>query len=211
MPADWETQTIGTSVQGRDIVALHRPVDGDARVRVVVIGGIHGNEPVSPPIVRSLVDVPMPADIEVWLVPEMNPDGVEAGTRANANGVDLNRNFGWGWAAYDGGPAPFSEPESTAVADLIIRSEPHVAVWVHQPLDYISSIGSTPDSFEEAWAAGAGLPVRRDVTQHGGGESWTNFTGGYNSMLIEANGWDATPEMVAAHRNGFAALIALFG
>jgi hypothetical protein len=49
------------------------------------------------------------------------------------------------------------------------------------------------------------------VTQHGGGESWTNFTGGYQSMLIEADGWEATPEMVAANRNGFADLIAGFG
>lgn len=201
---------IGASVHGRDIVALHRPVES-SRVRVVVIGGIHGNEPVSPPIVRSLVDVPMPADVEVWLLPEMNPDGIAAGTRANANGRDLNRNFGWGWLPYDGGPAPFSEPETTAAADLVLRAQPHVVVWVHQPLSYVSSIGSTPDALEEAWSRGSGIPVRRDVTQHGGGESWTNFTAGFPSMLIEANGWEATPQMVAAHRNGFAELIALFG
>ena len=60
---------------GRDIVALHRPV-ADARRRVIVIGAVHGNEPADPPIVRALVDVPLADDIEVWLVPEMNVDGV---------------------------------------------------------------------------------------------------------------------------------------
>ena len=210
LPAGWVTQSIGTSVLGREITLLHRPVENE-RVRVVVIGAVHGNEPVDPPIVRALVDVPLPADVEVWLVPEMNPDGVAAGTRANANGVDLNRNFGWGWASYDGGPAPFSEPETTAVANLVLSVAPHMVVWVHQPLGYISSIGSTPDAFEEAWSRGSGVRVRRDVTQHGGGESWTNFTAGFPSMLIEADGWDATPEMVAAHRNGFAEMIAVFG
>ncbi|MCB1017450.1 MAG: hypothetical protein KDB10_20350, partial [Acidimicrobiales bacterium] len=77
LPAGWVTQSIGTSVLGREITLLHRPVENE-RVRVVVIGAVHGNEPVDPPIVRALVDVPLPADVEVWLVPEMNPDGVAA-------------------------------------------------------------------------------------------------------------------------------------
>jgi hypothetical protein len=203
-------ESIGTSVLGRDIVVLHRPVT-DARRRVVVIGAVHGNEPVDQPIVRALVDVPLAADVEVWLVPEMNVDGVAAGTRANANGVDLNRNFGWEWRAYDGGPAPFSEPETRAVAALVETVRPDVVVWVHQPLGYISSIGSTPDAYEQAWSRGSGTPVRPDVTQHGGGESWAAFVVGLPSMLIEADTWAATPEMVAAHRNGFAELIAALG
>jgi hypothetical protein len=210
LPAEWIVESIGTSVLGRDIVALHRPVV-DARRRVVVIGAVHGNEPVDPPIVRALVDVPLADDIEVWLVPEMNVDGVAGGTRANANGVDLNRNFDWEWRAYDGGPAPFSEPETRAVAALVETVRPDVVVWVHQPLGYISSIGPTPDAYEQAWSRGSGTRVRSDVTQHGGGESWAAFTVGVPSMLIEADTWAATPEMVAAHRNGFAELIRALG
>ncbi|MEZ5295073.1 MAG: hypothetical protein R2697_01985 [Ilumatobacteraceae bacterium] len=52
-------QSIGTSALGREITLLHRPVENE-RVRVVVIGAVHGNEPVDPPIVRALVDVPLP-------------------------------------------------------------------------------------------------------------------------------------------------------
>ena len=198
---------IGTSVLGRDITALRRPVANPRRV-VFVVGGVHGNEPVSPPVVRSLVEVWLPDDVEVWLVPELNPDGVAAGTRANANDVDLNRNFGWAWRPSDGGTAPFSEPEPRAVAGLIETLRPGLVVWVHQPLGYVSSVGATTDAFEQAWSRGSGVPIRRDVTQHGGGESWTAFTVGLPSMLVEVDGWQATPDNVAAHQNGFRELIA---
>src|SRR5690606_21117062 len=89
IPPDWIVEPIGTSVQGREIVVWSRRVDQPTRT-VVVVGAVHGNEPVSPPTVRALVEVAYPADMEVWLVPELNPDGVAAGTRWNANGVDLN-------------------------------------------------------------------------------------------------------------------------
>ena len=51
----WTTAVFGRSVQGRAIEALVRPVDAPRR-RVVVIGGLHGNEPVTPPAVRGLLE-----------------------------------------------------------------------------------------------------------------------------------------------------------
>lgn len=176
-----------------------------------MVGGVHGNEPVSPPVVRSLVDVEYPDDVAVWLVPVLNPDGSAGGTRSNATGVDLNRNFGWEWWPSDGGSAPFSEPESAAIVGLIGDLRPDVVVWVHQPLGYVSSIGSTPDAYEQAWSRGSGLPVRPDVTQHGGAESWTNLSAGIPSMLVEVDSWAATPELVAAQRNGFIELLSVVG
>ena len=210
LPADWESEVIGTSTQDRDIVTLVRPVDA-LRRRVLVVGGLHGNEPVSPPTVRSFVEATTDDDIEVWLVPEANPDGVRAGTRWNGNGVDLNRNFSWGWRADDGGEAPFSEPESQALSGLVERLEPDLVVWVHQPYGYASSIGDTDRALERAWAEASGVAVRSGVTQHGGGESWTNLEAGYPSMLIEIDSWAATPEVVAAHRAGFEAVLAALG
>ena len=201
---------IGASVQGRDIVAWVRPVETPRR-RVVVIGGLHGNEPVSPPTVRGLVEAALLPDVELWLVAQGNPDGVAAGMRCNANGVDLNRNFEWGWRADDGGPAPLSEPETRSLADLVDRLRPDLVVWVHQPYGYVSSIGPTSSALEEAWADGAGIPVRPDVSQHGGGESWTAFTAGVASMLIEIDSWSATADTVAAHRAGFEAALRALG
>ena len=206
MPADWTTEVIGSSSQGRDIVALVRPVDAPRR-RVLVIGGIHGNEPVTPPTVRALVETPHDPDVEVWLVPEANPDGVAAGTRWNANGVDLNRNFSWGWRSSDGGAGPLSEPETRALTTLVERLRPDVVVWVHQPYGYAGSIGDTDRALEQAWASASGVPVRSGVTQHGGGESWTNLVAGVPSMLIEIGSWAATPDIIAAHRAGYEAML----
>ena len=207
MPLGWETATLGRSVQGRQLEVFVRPADTPRR-RVLVIGGLHGNEPVTPPTVRGLLDADIPSDVEVWLVPVANPDGSAAGVRCNANGVDLNRNFSWGWRRGDGGPGPLSEPETQALASLVEQLRPDVVVWVHQPLGYVSAIGDTSSALEQAWAAAAGLPVRPDVTQHGGGESWSALVAGVPAMLIEIGGWEATPETVAAQRAGFQAMLA---
>lgn len=210
MPAGWTTTPIGWSVQGREITAYYRPVESPRR-RVLVIGGIHGNEPVTPPAVRGLLEASVADDVEVWLVPAANPDGSAAGLRCNANGVDLNRNFSWDWRPGDGGPAPLSEPEPQALTALIDHLRPDLVVWVHQPLGYVSSIGNTASTLEQAWSAASGLPIRADVTQHGGGETWTAFAAGLPSMLIEIGGWEATAEIVAAQRAGFEATLAALG
>ncbi len=198
---------VGSTADGTDIQALVRSVDGFRKL-VMVIGGIHGNEPVSPPTVRGLVVASIPADVEVWLIPELNPDGVAAGTRWNAADVDLNRNFDWDWRATDGGPFAFSEAEAKTVAGLINAFTPDLVVWVHQPYGYVSAIGDTDSIFEEAWAEASGLPVRPDVTQHGGGESWTAFVAERPSILVEIDSWEATPEIVATQRAGFEAVVA---
>ena len=102
-----------------------------------MIGGLHGNEPVTPPAVRGLLQAAIAPDVEVWLVPVANPDGSAAGLRCNANGVDLNRNFPWDWRPSDGGPAPLSEPETQALVTLVEQQHPDVVIWVHQPLGYV--------------------------------------------------------------------------
>ena len=85
----------GRTIWGRDVVA------DDAKLRVLVIGGIHGDEMSSSALVMhwiALANQP-PADIKMpvhWrFVPVLNPDGLFArpARRTNANGVDLNRNF----------------------------------------------------------------------------------------------------------------------
>ena len=132
---------IGRSVLGRPIMAL---VLGSNRAprKLLVVGCIHGNECAGLAIVSALERLPVPAGVQLWLVPEMNPDGTAADTRQNAHGVDLNRNFPYRWQpisdpTYYSGPRPLSEPESRAALNLILRLKPAVTIWYHQHEDLV--------------------------------------------------------------------------
>lgn len=147
----------GTPLLQRDVVSPN------ARLRVLVIGGIHGDEPSSTSLVlhwiRSAVETP--SNIHWRFVPLVNPDGMlkAAPTRTNANGVDLNRNFptpGWDkeathyWHKRTGkdprrfpGRTPLSEPESRWVHDEMARWKPDLIVSVHAPYGVLDFDGPT--------------------------------------------------------------------
>ncbi len=206
--AEWSPQTIGVSAQGRDIVALVRPAVEEARHRIMIVGSLHGNEITAFPIVRSMVTATVPQDVELWLIPDANPDGTLVGTRCNANGVDLNRNFDWEWDPADGGPAPMSEPETQVLAEMIFREQPDLVVWVHHALGYVAPIGPTEPEPARAWAGASGVPFRDDISQHGGSESWTAFVANVPSILLEVESRDLSPELIVNHQLGLDAMLA---
>src|SRR5919201_1919120 len=110
---------IGHSVEGRSIEVLHVPGPGP---RVLVVGCVHGNECAALPVVRALARARVRAREDLWLVPNLNPDGYARGTRGNAHGVDLNRSFPSG-----------REPETRVAVSLIRRLRPKITIWFHQP------------------------------------------------------------------------------
>jgi len=79
----------------------------------------------------------------IWVVSTMNPDGSVARRRTNARGVDLNRNFPYGWARgkrgsiYYPGPHRGSEPETRAVAVFLERLRPDLVVSLHQAFNSV--------------------------------------------------------------------------
>jgi hypothetical protein len=121
-PASARTVLLGRSWQGRPIRAVE--VGHASGTRVLVVGCIHGNETAGIAIADALEHV-APRDLDLWIVPDLNPDGVAAGTRQNAHGVDLNRNFPWRWrpmsGVYASGPRPLSEREARIAHALILR------------------------------------------------------------------------------------------
>lgn len=123
-------------------------------VRILMLGGIHGDELTSSSIVfkwMQCMRTPLAQEFEWNIVPAVNPDGLLAPkpTRLNANGVDLNRNFptpDWQkdasvyWIRVTGrdprrfpGHAPLSEPETRWINEEIMRFQPQVIVSVHAP------------------------------------------------------------------------------
>ena len=167
---------VGHSVKGRAIVAYER---GNRSAPVtLVVGVIHGNETAGLAVIKRLRTMPLPAGVHLWLVPELNPDGVAAGTRQNAHGVDLNRNWpvawkhnGVPWDGYYSGPRPMSEGENRAMRAFILRIRPALTIWYHQPLDLV--YGSDPHATVlRRYARLSGLPYRRLQAPPGAATRW---------------------------------------
>ena len=132
---------IGTTVLGRPIEAAWFSPPSYAKPRPVALlfGAIHGDEPVSQLMIERLADelIERPPGRETWIVPCVNVDGLLAGTRNNANDVDLNRNFAaksWGEQrrpGYRPGDEPEDQPETRALVALIERIGARRLVALH--------------------------------------------------------------------------------
>ncbi len=148
-PAVVEKRTIGLSVRGRPIRAWRLGEPG--KRPVVLISTMHGNEPHTRRILESLRDGRTIRGIDLWVIPTYNPDGLARGTRRNARGVDLNRNFPHKWADLDGnyesGRHPASEPETRAVMAFLKEIDPRRVLSFHQPLG-----GIDPDTKDAGFA-----------------------------------------------------------
>ncbi len=142
-----ETRVIGQSVEGRDITA-HRMGSVGGRV-VLVIGSIHGDEQKGIEVTKLLRTMATPKGVDLWLIDTINPDGVAANTRQNANEVDLNRNFEIGWSYIPkstehrqySGEAPADQPETVAFAAFVQEIRPAVTIWYHQDANTITING----------------------------------------------------------------------
>jgi protein MpaA len=165
---------LGDSAQGREIVAVE-VAGANPRTAVLVVGCIHGNEPAGIAIADALMRVQPPRGVALWIVPDLNPDGVAADTRQNANGVDLNRNFPTRWQARTGtfasGPRPLSEPESRLAYRLILRVRPIVSIWFHQHANLVDD-SSGNRTLERRFAAIAELPLRPLARYGGSAVTW---------------------------------------
>ncbi|WP_081686211.1 M14 family zinc carboxypeptidase [Candidatus Solirubrobacter pratensis] len=170
---------IGRSVLGRPITAVELG-DPDERRSSLVVGVIHGDEPAGRAVVRRLERGPLPRAATLWIIEELNPDGLARHTRQNAHRVDLNRNFPRRWQPLGrpgdqqySGPRPLSEPESRAASRLILALRPRITVWFHQPLA-VTDISGGDARIERRFAALSGLPPRRLTRYPGSAASWEN-------------------------------------
>jgi murein peptide amidase A len=182
-------RVIGRSVQGRPIVAWSFGPDS-ARRRILVVGCIHGNECAGLAITSALRDARPARGIQLWLVPEMNPDGTAADTRQNAHGVDLNRNFPFRWqpiadATYYSGPSPASEPETRAAIGFVAHLKPAVTIWYHQHQDLVDLSGGDR-GIARRYAQLAGLRATCLGFLPGTATSWANRTfPGTTAFVVE--------------------------
>ncbi len=135
-------EELGRSVRGRSIEAI---IYGTGKKRIVVVGGIHGNEMDTTVVARSLAVTlgrdSVPDGLTVIIVADANPDALLSHTRVNDRGVDINRNFpskSWQREYPDSqrfpGTEPASEPETRALIALLERYPPDLLITLHAAL-----------------------------------------------------------------------------
>jgi murein peptide amidase A len=197
------TVLIGHSVKGRPIIADVRGPNGAPR-RILVVGCIHGNECAGLAIVSALEHVKLVKGVQLWLVGELNPDGTAAGTRQNADGVDLNRNFPYQWQrisdpTYYSGSHPLSEPETRAAVKLIRRIRPAVTIWYHQHMDLVDMAGGDR-GVARRYAELAHLPATCLPFLPGTAPGWENHAfPGTTSFVVELPAGPVGPAALADH------------
>ena len=178
--------TLGHSVRGRPIVAVETG-DFDSLRKALVVGCIHGNERAGIAVARQLAAGAPSTELDLWVIPVLNPDGVAANTRQNADGVDLNRNFPWRWrpltGVYDSGPHALSEPESRIAYRLIARIEPQVSIWFHQHLDVVDESGGNV-AIERSFARLTGMRLARLPREPGSVVGWTNHADAKGTAFV---------------------------
>jgi len=145
--------TIGESVAGRTIACIKVSDNAEAdedEPPVLIVGNHHGNEVLSVEATLFQLNYLLENygsdnevtywvdNMEIWFVPLLNPDGREAVRRTNDNGVDLNRNYSFGFTAEGNhGPEGFSEPETRAIRDLAAQFPPIMSLTYHTSGRYV--------------------------------------------------------------------------
>ena len=125
----------------------------------LIIGVFHGDEPQGKFLIEEYLKI-NPSTKHLF-IPCLNPDGMIKGSRTNANGVDLNRNFptkNWGEdtslagdnpSDYYSGKSPASEIETRFLIDVIEEYKPSVILTLHAPYKVVNYDGPARDIAEK--------------------------------------------------------------
>src|SRR5438874_1573202 len=147
----------GASLEG---IPLNVHVSESGANEIVVLASIHGDEAETTVVVSEALRCIPKGDLQAAVILCGNPDGMLRGTRGNARGVDLNRNFPTSnWSpnpvcyktrandardiALSPGAEPASEPETRALLSLLERLKPQAIVSLHAALACIDDAGGS--------------------------------------------------------------------
>jgi protein MpaA len=150
------SSTYGTSVDGIPLV-VYLP---EGKPELLILAAIHGDESETTVVVSEAMRCLPVGEVKAAVILCGNPDGLLRGTRGNARGVDLNRNFPTSnWSpdpvfyksrandardiALTPGSEPSSEPETKALLALIDRLQPRAIVTLHSALACVDDSGAS--------------------------------------------------------------------
>jgi murein peptide amidase A len=204
---------------------------GDGPVEGLLIATQHGEEAETGLLARRLLER-IPGDETRWAVIQVaNPDGLMNGTRQNAAGVDLNRNFpcaSWSpepsftfppgidpalrelanrTSRSSPGPQPASEPETQAVMALVQELRPKLVLDLHAPIELILVREGVPREPVDRLAESAGLPVVSELPlgSPGAFDEWL-LEQGIPAIVYEVE-HAGLPQLCLRHLPGIEALL----
>jgi protein MpaA len=197
---------LGRSELGRPIHAYRLGNPGAASTTLVV-GCVHGTECAATPMTWRLIRERPRIDADLWILPNLNPDGRRLGVRQNGRGVDLNRNFGSEWRPggrrWDpeyAGPRPWSERETRIARRLIERIRPDFTIWYHQPQGVVRAWGGSVQAAQR-FARLAGERFRAIRWPRGTAPNWQNHRlPGKASFVVELPPGPMSRERERRHR-----------
>lgn len=150
------------SVYGRSVEGIPLTVylPASRKAELVILASIHGDEAETTVAVSEALRCLPERDLSAAVILCGNPDGMIRGTRGNARGVDLNRNFPTSnWKpdpvfyksrandardiALSPGSAPESEPETKALLSLLEDLRPRAVVSLHSALACVDDAGAS--------------------------------------------------------------------
>lgn len=182
-------QPIATSVQDRRIQTT---TVGHGPHRVLFVGGIHGDEPegsvTAAQLPAAFVAAGLSEAATLTVIEDVNPDGRAAGTRGNANGVDVNRNFparNFDSTIPESGGEPLSQPESRALVDTIDRVHPDLILVAHswRGRQFINFDGPARQIAEQ-FSMTSGLPVEESSSFAPTPGSFGSYAGRDRGMAV---------------------------
>ncbi len=212
-PSITELVSIGQSVQGREIWALKitdNPTVEELEPEVQWIGCHHGNETISVEVCYYMADYLLRSygmnpqvtwlvdNREFWIIPMLNPDGHTAGSRYNAQGTDLNRNYLCPHGC--NAATAFSAPESRALRDFNVGMNPVTSLTFHSGAVYVNYLwdytyAPTPDepmiiTISNGYGSYSGYPVTNGADWyivHGSCQDWCYDARGEIDTTIEVS------------------------
>lgn len=132
-PIGVKVTTVGQSIEKRSLFLVHlfnkarKKSKTKETFKVFFYAQQHGNEPAGKDallfLIHDILRKPkrLPPNVELWIMPMVNPDGAEADKRRNGNNADLNRDH-----------ILLKQPEPLALHKVYRQIMPHVAVDCHE-------------------------------------------------------------------------------
>jgi hypothetical protein len=185
-------------------LAANYPQVEEAEPEFRIVGPHHGDERMGAEIALSFLQYVLASydtsaairhmvdSTELWVIPMVNVDGFVLGQRANANGVDLNRDYGYRWDGMGGSPSPFSQPETRLIRQHSIENNISMEFAYHWAAAYVNYLWDNHPADPPDSGFIAALARQYADSTYGSSTTQLEPTNGYDWYEVDGSCQDAS-------------------